>query len=307
VTFYKSLIGLGKGILFRETEGGALNTIRLRISMTNLNNEFLPLPPRDEQDQIVRYLDWKVSQINRIINAKRKQIGLLGELKRAVVSEAVTRSGEGWETRFLSQVCSEQNIKNTGNVENNILSLSYGSIIRKKNMNSALIPTDFATWQIVDDGNIILRLTDLQNDQRSLRTGLVRERGIVTSAYTCLKAWDNPAYLQLVLHAYDVRKYFYGLGGGVRQSIGYKDIRYMEIPYPTRDKQDKIADFLDQQCANIDNITDKLTDEITLFTEYRTRLISDVVTGKLDVRDVIVPVFETINDAFKTDEEVAVE
>jgi len=73
--------------------------------------------------------------------------------------------------------------------------LSYGNIIRKANVDEGLVPASYETYQIVDNGNIILRLTDLQNDHNSLRTGLVKERGIITSAYTCLKPHCNPSYL----------------------------------------------------------------------------------------------------------------
>ena len=99
-------------------------------------------------------------------------------------------------------------------------------------MNYGLVPKDYVGYQIVEPGNIILRLTDLQNDQKSLRTALVREKGIITSAYVCLKTTQNPRFIQLILHVYDINKYFYGLGGGVRQSIGYQELKNMVIPIP---------------------------------------------------------------------------
>ena len=61
-----------------------------------MNLRLLPTPSHPAKDQIVRYLDWKVSQVNKLINAKRKQMGLLEEQKRAAVNEAVTKGGEGW-------------------------------------------------------------------------------------------------------------------------------------------------------------------------------------------------------------------
>ena len=213
-----------------------------------------------------------------------------------------------WKWLYLSQICSEQNIKNTGNIEKNVLSLSYGQIIRKKNIDFGLSPKDYGTYQIVDNGNIIMRLTDLQNDHKSLRTGLVRERGIITSAYVCLTPFENPAYLQYLLHSYDTQKYFYGLGGGVRQSIGYKDIRYVKIPFPPREEQDQIVRYLDWKVSGINrfvkliygkpsvDIENNPNTLLALLLEYRTRLISDVVTGKLNVRGVVVPEFEVVED-----------
>lgn len=86
-----------------------------------------------------------------------------------------------------------------------MLSLSHGSIIRKKDINYGLVPKDYNGYQIVDEGNIILRLIDLQNDKKSLRTGLVRERGIITSAYVCLNTSQNARFIQLILHVYDIK------------------------------------------------------------------------------------------------------
>lgn len=92
-----------------------------------------------------------------------------------------------------------------------------------------------------------------------------------------------------LLHSYDICKVFYRMGGGVRQSIGYKDVRKMVMFLPPFDEQQSIIAYLDEQCAKIDSFTANLNEEIALFTEYRTRLISDVVTGKVDVRDLDVP------------------
>lgn len=185
-----------------------------------------------------------------------------------------------WEWLFLSQACYPQEVKNTGNTEGNVLSLSYGRIIRKKDINFGLVPKDYNGYQIVDSGNIILRLTDLQNDRVSLRTGLVRERGIITSAYTCLAPFQNAEYLQLLLHAYDVQKYFYGLGGGVRQSIGFKDIKYSMIPLPPREEQDCIVRWLNWQTSRIAHYTRAKKREIECLRELRQTIILDTITAK---------------------------
>ena len=77
--------------------------------------------------------------------------------------------------------------KNRLGQENNLLSLSYGKIVRKDiNSSDGLLPESFNTYNIVEADDIIIRPTDLQNDKRSLRTGLVHERGIITSAYKVL-------------------------------------------------------------------------------------------------------------------------
>lgn len=172
-----------------------------------------------------------------------------------------------WRWLYLSQTCDEQGLKNVGNTESNVLSLSYGNIIRKKNIDFGLSPKDYGSYQIVDKGNIIMRLTDLQNDHKSLRTGLVKERGIITSAYVCLKPFENSAYLRYLLHSYDTQKFFYGLGGGVRQSIGFKDIRYIKIPLPPRDEQDQIVRYLDWKVSQINKLINAKRRQIALLQE----------------------------------------
>ena len=321
--FQRSLLGLGKGILMRESSSGALNTIRMRIPMSNLNNVMLPVPPREEQDQIVRFLDWKLSKINKLILAKKKQTALLYEQKQVIVNNAVTKgfdpsvpmkdSGiewigtipEHWKVLYLSQTATEQSISNKDIHNQNLLSLSYGKIINKDiNTTDGLLPASFDTYQIVHNGNIILRLTDLQNDHKSLRVGLVTQTGIITSAYTCLLPRKNviPEFLYLLLHSYDVCKVFYGMGGGVRQSIGFNEIRRLLIPVPPLAEQKQIVDYCYTKIDFIERLIVSIEKEILLLTEYRTRLISDVVTGKVDVRGIEIPEYEAVPDDVTEDE-----
>jgi type I restriction enzyme S subunit len=187
-----------------------------------------------------------------------------------------------WKWVFLSQASREQCNKNTNNIEKNVLSLSYGNIIRKKNINSGLVPKEYTNYQIVDEGNIILRLTDLQNDHTSLRTGLVREKGIITSAYTCLKPFENPNYLQYLLHSYDTRKIFYGMGGGVRQSISFSDIRNIYVPLPPRPEQDQIVRYLDWKVAMINAYLKAKKKQIELLKEQKSQTISEIMLENID-------------------------
>lgn len=187
-----------------------------------------------------------------------------------------------WDWLFLSQISEEQKIKNIAAKEKNVLSLSYGNIIRKKNLNSGLTPQDWATYQIVFPGNIILRLTDLQNDHTSLRTGLVKEQGIITSAYTCVKTSHNSAFLHYLLHAYDIQKVFYGFGGGVRQSIGYKALRNLCFPVPSPDEQAQIVRYLDAMTVKINKLIRAKKKQIALLQEQKQAIINQAVTQGLD-------------------------
>ena len=150
--------------------------------------------------------------------------------------------------------------KNKGMIEENLLSLSHGKIVKKDIATTdGLLPESFETYQIVDPGNIIMRLTDLQNDKRSLRQGLVRQRGIITSAYDALEVHGahEPRYWAYALLGLDLAKYYYSLGGGVRQSIKFADFSNEWITYADLPTQKAIADFLDRETARIDQLIEK--------------------------------------------------
>lgn len=184
----------------------------------------------------------------------------------------------GWKQLYLKQLCSEKCVKNAGNVETNVLSLSYGNIIRKKNINSGLSPKDFATYQIIKPNDIILRLTDLQNDHKSLRTAISEQTGIITSAYTCLSKIKNSSFLHYVLHAMDLNKVFYRLGSGVRQSLSYGDIRYLPIPAPSMSEQQQIVRYLDWKTSQINHLIHGYERLISLLEERKTAVINEAVT-----------------------------
>lgn len=166
-----------------------------------------------------------------------------------------------WTLNKLHHVLKvRKGFRNSGMQEDNLLSLSYGNVIRKDISSSeGLLPESFETYQIVEPGNIVLRLTDLQNDKRSLRQGLVRERGIVTSAYDALQVAKShdPRFWAYALLALDLAKYYYSLGGGVRQSIKFADFPNDWLRTPDLECQKAIADFLDDETARIDLLIEK--------------------------------------------------
>lgn len=296
--------------------------LRKTININTFLSQKMPVPPRAEQDQIVRFLDWKVSAINKLIGIRRKEIQELEEMKRSKIGAIVMGQSRmqqkksditwvdtipiNWEEKPLIQYAYERCIKNVGMVEDNLLSLSYGKVIDKDiNTTDGLLPASFEGYQIVEPGNIILRLTDLQNDHKSLRTGLVTRREIITSAYTCLETRDDilPEYLQLELHVADLCKVFYGMGGGVRQSIGFKDIKRMIIAIPPLSEQHEILDLIHDIDAPIDKQKEQYLKIINELEELKKVIISDVVTGKIDVQNVTVPEYEHVDDIADIDSE----
>lgn len=190
-----------------------------------------------------------------------------------------------WEVKPVFALFTPEMEKNLDGIETNVLSLSYGRIIQRDvENNHGLLPESFNTYQIVNDGDIILRLTDLQNDKRSLRVGLATQKGIITSAYLKLSALKeiDPKFAYRLLHSYDTTKVFYGMGGGLRQSMKFEDFRRLPILVPPKSEQTQIANFLDHETAQIDTLIAKQEKLIELLKEKRQAVISHAVTKGLN-------------------------
>lgn len=160
-----------------------------------------------------------------------------------------------WEVRSLSQMAKEHFISNKNIHNQNLLSLSYGKIVNKDiNTTDGLLPASFDTYQIVEDGNIVLRLTDLQNDHRSLRVGLSTQKGIITSAYLALEVMTHvlPKYLYYLLHSTDIKKVFYSMGNGLRQSLNWAELRKLKCILPPFAEQQAIVDYLKAKTSKIE-------------------------------------------------------
>ena len=179
----------------------------------------------------------------------------------------------------------ERKNKNKFGQEDNLLSLSYGKIIRKDiNTSEGLLPESFNTYNIAEKGDIVIRPTDLQNDKRSLRTGLVRERGILSSAYICLKPIKDidSRFFNYQLHSYDVIKVFYNMGNGVRQGLNFSEFSHLLVFEPPLGEQKRIADYLDAKCAEIDALAADIQTQIDTLEQYKRSVITEAVTKGLN-------------------------
>lgn len=196
-----------------------------------------------------------------------------------------TTPPQDWSLSKLHRVFRvRKGYKNTGMREDNLLSLSYGRIVQKSiDAAEGLLPESFETYQIVEPGNIVMRLTDLQNDKRSLRQGLVKDRGIITSAYDALELekGHDPRFWAYALLALDLAKYYYSLGGGVRQSIKFLDFPNDWISTPDSETQKTIADFLDRETVRIDQLIEKKERLVEILDERRSRVIDQSSTSGL--------------------------
>lgn len=286
------------------------------IDYSKLKNHFIPVPPREEQDKIVRYLDWKLAKINKLIRAKKKQIALLNEQKQVIIHNAVTKgvdpnvpmkdSGIEW----IGQIPQEW-------VVNRLKTQISLSTSKKNRDNEFYIGMEniqswtgmyVSTTEIDSEGicNIFENNNILFGKLRPYlaKVYLTENNGVCSSEFLVLKNFNGILrYMFYVLLSYKfidlVNSSTYG-AKMPRANWGF--IGNCSIPIPSLEEQNKIASYLDDKCYKIENLKAKIQNEIELLYEYRTRLISDVVTGKVDVRDIEIPEYEADSDETIDDE-----
>lgn len=285
---------------FHNMGGG----VRKILNFSELKKQYIVYPTLVEQQRIANFLDAKCAEIDALTADIQAQIDTLEQYKRSVITETVTKglnpaaemkdSGIEWVGRIpahwpihpVYSYYGERKNKNRLGKEDNLLSLSYGRVIRKDiNTNDGLLPESFNTYNIVESGDIIIRPTDLQNDKRSLRTGLVKEHGIITSAYIdlCPLKQVDSRYFHFLLHAYDVMKVFYNMGNGVRQGLNYSEFSRLMVFEPPYEEQVAMADYLETKVTEVDTIIEQKKEQMAVLDAYKRSLIFEYVTGKKEV------------------------
>lgn len=298
--------------------------LRKTITIGTFLQTKLPVPPKKEQDQIVRYLDWQNSRLNKLINAKKKEIALLEEQKQALISQAVTKgldphaplkdSGidwigqipEHWEIRRLKSM-----LKSPLEYGANMSGIPYDSSLPRY-----IRITDIETsTTLKSDNKLSLPISDLTS-RYLLKTGDVlfaRSGATVAKTYIVsendlpaayagylIKCCANEKYLLPLFllfysqsHPYTLWKDAIFIQATI-QNISAEKYNNLQLPVPSVTEQTEICEYLARKSSYFDNIIKIKAKTISLLQEYRTRLVADVVTGQIDVRNIAIPNYETV-------------
>lgn len=282
------------------------------LSSTILGNLRVAFPPPDEQAAIVRFLDHADRRIQRAIRAKKRLIALLNEQKAAIIHRAVTRgldpslplkpSGVAW----LGDVPAHWEVASLGNRYSQCLgkmldskrisgkhSLPYlrNIDVQWNHINVSdlpvmdIAPPEYARYTVrpgdllVCEGGEVGRAAIYQDGPElcGFQKALHRLRPLSVER-------DSPRYL---LHVLRVAASTGAFNDGHESTIAHltgEKLRRHRFPFPPKDEQVSIVNHLDATFSRIDAYIDCVHREISLLQEFRTRLIGDVVTGKLDVR-----------------------
>lgn len=294
--------------------------------MAKLNNVILPVPPRTEQDQIVKFLDWKVSCINKLISSKRRQIKLLKEQESRIISDAVLHglhnsqmkdSGNrwigdipvNWKIIKLGKFCSFQNgISESGDFfTSGTPFVGYGDVYRHLELPKRVLGVAKSSAQqqnvfSVREGDIFFTRTSENIEEIGMAAvcKYTIEKAVFSGFVIRCRPRNNIVdidYMKYYLQTSAIRNHFSSMMNIViRASLGQNLLKQMPVLVPQMDEQKEIAVYLDTKHSKYVNLTDAIQKEIELLKELKTRLISDVVTGQIDVRDIEVPEYKFVAD-----------
>ena len=317
LTFQRSLLGLGKGILMHESSTGKLNTVRMRISMDYLNNVNLPVPPVEEQNKIVAYLNWQTSQINSLIAAKKREIKLLKEYKQSCISYYVTHGlndeplrktdiywlkevPDSWKETKLRYLLTKHKRDVPENAELLVCSNS-GEVKKRGDSKMGLVASSDDIYQGVAKGDLLIHGMDTWHGAIAISD----YDGMCTPVVHVCSCNQSKRFVAYYLKMMAYTKVFKAISNGVRQNTSdfrsWAKVANLLIAFPTIDEQEKIANHIDEIVASVDSMIANYEKQIETLHDLKNRVISDAVTGKIDVRNVDIPEYEYLEE---TDEDL---
>lgn len=191
---------------------------------------------------------------------------------------------EDWEI-FPARYCfSEMRSKNAGGKITKALKFYNGTIIPKTNFDAdsdEYIADTIENYTIVAPDTIMINGLNLNYDLKSLRVGLVMETGVITSAYLALKPDTSliiPKYALYLFKGYETRMAFHNMGEGIRKTLGFKEFKRQPVLFPIIEEQQRIASFLDAECARIDAVIEQTRSSIEEYKKLKQAVITQAVT-----------------------------
>lgn len=293
--------------VFSDLHGG----VNQNIHAENIKNQFIA-HPIDEQQQIVDFLDYKTGQCDRFISNRQKQIELLNEQKATIINKAVTKginpnakmkpSGidwigdipEHWEVKKIKRIHQTA----SGGTPNTTNPNYYGGNIpwlRTLDLNNGKI--DQCEIYITDLG--LLDSSAKLIPQNSILIAMYGGSGTIgKSGLLNFKAAINQAICAILPNKKTLPDFLYyfvlfyrpfwmiGASGARKDpNISQDEIKNTDFVFPPLNEQKQIVDFIEKETLKIETLISKYQKQIDLMQEYRTALISQAVTGKIDVRE----------------------
>ena len=291
--------------------------LRKAIGIDSFMGTKIPVPPREEQNQIVRYLEWQTSKINRLIAAKKQQIQVLREQQQKLICEVITKGLHSdadykdshiawignipshWSAIRCKYLFRERDERSKEGKETHLsMSQKYGLVPDSQLDERRMLSESYAGGKLCYQDDLVLNRLKAHLGVFALAP----QFGVISPDYTVLIPNTErilPSFGEMVLKSALCRRELRVRVRGIIEGFWrlYTDDFYtIYLPVPPIEEQKEIMQYIDAQAKKASAVENALNREIELLHELRTRLISDVVTGQIDVRSIEVPDFELVEE-----------
>ncbi len=300
-----------------------VGSIQRQIYVPYMKETVLAIPPLREQIKIVDYLNWKIGEMDRFIAKTKREIRRLKELKESMICyyslNGVVANRDYYDSEYpwIGKVpvgWKESKVRNVlrklsydVRPEDELLICSNsGKVFFRGDSKLGLVSDSDKSYQGVRRGDLLIHGMDTWHGAIAVSPF----DGKCTTVVHVCDSTENKSYLAYYLQTLAYKKVYKKISSGVRENTS--DFRSwakagdINVVIPSRAEQDEIVSLLDDKCGQIDVLIEKLNSEISFVEELKAVTISDVVTGKVDVRDVEIPEYETetsdIDDNVSEDE-----
>lgn len=278
------------------------------LSMARMKDIPLLVPPREEQDQIVRFLDWKVSSINKLIAVKQKQIATLKEFMQTEIEKQL----------YAYPVVSVVRLKQLGTFfkgggfsRDNLVedeeypAILYGDIYTQYEYKTSIIThhidgTAYSASRKILKGDIVMAGTGETKDEIGKSILYMGDQIVAVGGDVIVfhpNEGINVEYLLYQLYCQAALKHRYINGkGDIIVHIYPTALGNTIITLPREADQNKVVSRINEIIDQVKKAIAVLTDEISVLREYRVRIVADTVTGKIDVRGIEIPEYEFVDE-----------
>lgn len=302
------LFSLGKGIMAIDKGEGRVNTCRLKVSRYDLKKIILPLPSQTEIRKIIKFLDKKCAEIDTLYIDIQKQIEILEEYKKSIITEAVTKgldpdvemkdSGiewigmipKDWSTIRIGHVFSLRNERNSLPEDQvQLLSLYTGIGVFPQGEHVTASGNHAQTvdgYKIVHKNDIVVNIILAWMGA----IGVSDYDGVTSPAYDIYipdLSKVVPHYFHYVFRTTGIAGECYKYGRGImmmRWRTYSQEFKQIFVPFPSLEKQQEIAEYLDKKCAEIDGAIEEKKQQLETLEQYKKSVIYEYVTGKKEVQ-----------------------
>ena len=308
--FQRSLVGLGKGIQMSESEDGKLFTVRMRISWDILKTQLLPVPPIEEQVQIANYLDWKINEINKLIEINKEKIKEIrkyiileherlilnndSEVKKLIIKNNIyDYSDKKIKIKRLKSVLKK--IEKEASLDSDIIICSNnGKSFVRGDKKIGLYSDNIKMYQNINKGQLMIHGMDTWHGAICISD----YNGRCTKVVHVCETNEDKMYIYYYLRLLAFLEMYKPFSNGVRQNTSdfrsWDKLGQINIIIPLIEKQYEISNTLTEIINNSEKLILEIINESEMLNKLKQSLISEVVTGQIDVRDIAIPEYEKV-------------